>query len=178
MIFAEHRRGSGSGPSTGFWAARPARSDGTWRAGGCRMAAIARRLRRACMTNAAHAVDAPAGWSRAACCIASCMPLSFIGAAIRHVTRKHLNNRIESNHAALKRLLLPMRGFRDLSSAKATLDAIAVRYRRNPQSQPSARTERRSSTARPEALRRTSHSSLISSKTPPEIADAESRQPR
>jgi IS6 family transposase len=28
--------------------------------------------------------------------------------AIRHVTRKHLNNRIESDHGALKRLLRPM----------------------------------------------------------------------
>jgi transposase, IS6 family len=44
--------------------------------------------------------------------------------AIRHVTRKHLNNRIESDHAALKRLLRPMRGFRDLASAKATLKGI------------------------------------------------------
>ncbi|MEZ5753386.1 MAG: IS6 family transposase [Paracoccaceae bacterium] len=44
--------------------------------------------------------------------------------AIRHVTRKHLNNRIESDHAALKRLLRPMRGFRSLSSAKATLMGI------------------------------------------------------
>lgn len=31
--------------------------------------------------------------------------------AVRHVTRKHLNNRIESDHAAPKRLLRPMRGF-------------------------------------------------------------------
>ena len=44
--------------------------------------------------------------------------------AVRHVTRKHLNNRIESDHAALKRLLRPMRGFRDLASAKATLKGI------------------------------------------------------
>ena len=44
--------------------------------------------------------------------------------AIRHVIRKHLNNRIESDHAALKRLLRPMRGFRDLASAKATLKGI------------------------------------------------------
>ncbi|MBD1202649.1 MAG: IS6 family transposase [Rhodobacteraceae bacterium] len=44
--------------------------------------------------------------------------------AIRHVTRKHLNNRIESDHAALKRLLRPMRGFRDLVSAKAMLKGI------------------------------------------------------
>ena len=33
--------------------------------------------------------------------------------AIRHVTGKHLNNRIESDHAALMRLLRPMRGFWD-----------------------------------------------------------------
>jgi IS6 family transposase len=44
--------------------------------------------------------------------------------AIRHVTRKHLNNRFESDHAALKGLLRPMRGFRDLASAKATLKGI------------------------------------------------------
>ncbi|MFN6006296.1 MAG: DDE-type integrase/transposase/recombinase [Paracoccaceae bacterium] len=44
--------------------------------------------------------------------------------AIRHVTRTHLNNRIESDHAALKRLLRPTRGFRDPSSAKATLKGI------------------------------------------------------
>ena len=44
--------------------------------------------------------------------------------AIRHVTGKHLNNRIESDHAALMRLLRPMRGFRDLSSAKATFKGI------------------------------------------------------
>ena len=44
--------------------------------------------------------------------------------AVRHVTGKHLNNRIESDHAALKWLLGPMRGFRDLSSAKATLKGL------------------------------------------------------
>ncbi len=44
--------------------------------------------------------------------------------AIRHVTRKHLNNRIESDHSALKRLLRPMRSFRDISSGKATLKGI------------------------------------------------------
>jgi IS6 family transposase len=40
------------------------------------------------------------------------------------VTRKHLNNRIESDHAALKRILRPMRGFRNLSSSKTTLKGI------------------------------------------------------
>lgn len=44
--------------------------------------------------------------------------------AIRHFTRKYFNNRIESDHVALKRLLTPMRGFRSLSSAKATLSGI------------------------------------------------------
>jgi IS6 family transposase len=43
---------------------------------------------------------------------------------LRHLTRKHLNNRIKSDHAALKRLLRPMRGFRDLALAKATLKGI------------------------------------------------------
>ena len=46
--------------------------------------------------------------------------------AIRHVTRKPLNNRTESDHAALMRLLRPMRGIPDLSSAKTTLEAIAA----------------------------------------------------
>lgn len=39
--------------------------------------------------------------------------------AIRHVARKHLNNRIESDHAALKQRLRPMRGFQTLAEAKA-----------------------------------------------------------
>lgn len=44
--------------------------------------------------------------------------------AIRHITRKHLNNRIESDYAARKRMLRPMRRFRDLASAKGTLNGI------------------------------------------------------
>ena len=40
---------------------------------------------------------------------------------ICHVTRKHLKISIESDHSALKRLLRPMRGFRDLASAKTTI---------------------------------------------------------
>lgn len=43
---------------------------------------------------------------------------------IRHVNRKHLNSRIESDHAALKQRLRPMRGFRTLASAKAALAGI------------------------------------------------------
>ena len=44
--------------------------------------------------------------------------------AIRHVTRKHLNNRIEGDHAVLKHRLAPMRGLQSLSTAKATLKGI------------------------------------------------------
>lgn len=44
--------------------------------------------------------------------------------AIRHVTRKHLNKRIESDHAALKQRLRPMRGFHALAGAKAALVGI------------------------------------------------------
>lgn len=44
--------------------------------------------------------------------------------AIRHVARKHLNNRIEGDHGALKQLLKSKRGFRGLSAAKNTLKGI------------------------------------------------------
>ncbi|WP_245897910.1 transposase [Pseudoprimorskyibacter insulae] len=43
---------------------------------------------------------------------------------IRHVDRKSLNNRIESDHAALKQRLRPMRSFRTLAGAKAALAGI------------------------------------------------------
>nr|WP_245890549.1 IS6 family transposase [Roseovarius confluentis] len=43
---------------------------------------------------------------------------------IRHVDRKYLNNRIESDHAALKQRLRPMRGFRTMAGAKAALAGI------------------------------------------------------
>nr|WP_254684983.1 IS6 family transposase [Tateyamaria omphalii] len=43
---------------------------------------------------------------------------------IVHVDRKHLNNRIEGDHGALKQLLKPKRGFRKLTSAKNTLKGI------------------------------------------------------
>ncbi len=43
---------------------------------------------------------------------------------IHHIDRKHLNNRIESDHAALKKVITPMRGFRSLKTAKATLKGI------------------------------------------------------
>lgn len=44
--------------------------------------------------------------------------------AIRHVDRKHLNNRIEGDHGALKQLLKPKRGFRSRAAAKNTLKGI------------------------------------------------------
>ncbi|MEM9810234.1 MAG: DDE-type integrase/transposase/recombinase [Pseudomonadota bacterium] len=43
---------------------------------------------------------------------------------ITHVDRKWQNNRIESDHAALKQRLNSMRAFKTLSSAKATLAGI------------------------------------------------------
>lgn len=43
---------------------------------------------------------------------------------IEHITRRQHNNIIESDHAALKRLTNPMRGFRSLSTAKETLKGI------------------------------------------------------
>lgn len=43
---------------------------------------------------------------------------------IRHIDRKYHNNRIESDHAALKKVITLMRGFRSLKAAKATLKGI------------------------------------------------------
>ena len=44
--------------------------------------------------------------------------------AIRHIDRRYLNNRIESDHVALKQRLRPMRGFQTLAGAKAALAGI------------------------------------------------------
>ncbi|WP_094037778.1 DDE-type integrase/transposase/recombinase [Antarctobacter heliothermus] len=44
--------------------------------------------------------------------------------AIRHVERKYFNNRIDSDHAALKQRLRPIRGFRTLAGANAALTGI------------------------------------------------------
>ena len=44
--------------------------------------------------------------------------------SIRHIDKKWLNNRIESDHAAMKRLLGYRQSFRSLRSAKATLSGI------------------------------------------------------
>lgn len=49
---------------------------------------------------------------------------SFPGDEILHVNRKWRNNRIESDHAALKRITDPGRGFQSLRTAKATLKGI------------------------------------------------------
>ncbi len=46
------------------------------------------------------------------------------GDATRQVDRKHLHNRMEADHAALKQLLRPGRSFRKLSAAKNTLKGI------------------------------------------------------
>jgi len=52
----------------------------------------------------------------------------FPGEEIIHVDKKCQNNRIESDHAALKRLTDPGKGFQSLRTAKATLKGIeAVR---------------------------------------------------
>lgn len=45
---------------------------------------------------------------------------------IRHIDKKWRNNRIESEHAALKRLLGFRQSFRSLRSAKATLLSIEI----------------------------------------------------
>nr|WP_279285305.1 DDE-type integrase/transposase/recombinase [Litoreibacter roseus] len=52
--------------------------------------------------------------------------------SITHIDKKWKNNRIESDHAALKRLLGYRQSFRSVSSAKATLCGIeAVRTIKN-----------------------------------------------
>lgn len=52
--------------------------------------------------------------------------------SITHIDKKWKNNRIESDHAALKRLLGFRQSFRSLSSAKATLRGIeAIRTIKN-----------------------------------------------
>ncbi len=43
---------------------------------------------------------------------------------IRHVDNKYLNNRIESDLAAIKQRLRPMRGFQTMAGAKAALSGI------------------------------------------------------
>lgn len=46
------------------------------------------------------------------------------GEGILRINRKWENNRIESDHAALKKLITPMRSFKLLTTAKATLHGM------------------------------------------------------
>ena len=50
----------------------------------------------------------------------------FPGDEITHINRKEKNNRIESDHASLKRIIDPGRGFQSLRTAKATLKGVEV----------------------------------------------------
>ncbi|MEP2781306.1 MAG: IS6 family transposase [Pseudoruegeria sp.] len=45
---------------------------------------------------------------------------------ITHINKKYRNNRVESDHAAMKRLLGYRQSFRSLRSAKATLSGIEI----------------------------------------------------
>lgn len=53
-----------------------------------------------------------------------CYDLHFDG--IKHIDKKWRNNRIESDHAALKRLLGYRQSFRSLRTAKATLQGVEI----------------------------------------------------
>ena len=50
----------------------------------------------------------------------------FPGDEITHINRKGQNNRIESDHASLKRIIDPSQGFQSLRTAKATLKGVEV----------------------------------------------------
>ena len=50
----------------------------------------------------------------------------FPGDEIKHTDTKGRNNLIESDHASLKRLIGPGRGFQSLRTAKATLKGVEV----------------------------------------------------
>ena len=45
---------------------------------------------------------------------------------VRHRTSKYLNNRIEADHGALKRLIRPTRGFQSMKTAYATIKGFEV----------------------------------------------------
>ena len=47
---------------------------------------------------------------------------------IRVYRSKYLNNIIEQDHRAIKKRIRPMKGFKNLSSAKATLDGIETAH--------------------------------------------------
>ncbi len=48
----------------------------------------------------------------------------FPGEELNHVDKNWQNNRIESDHTALKRLTDPSKGFQSLRTAKATLKGV------------------------------------------------------
>src|SRR5512144_1940488 len=48
---------------------------------------------------------------------------------VRHRTSKYLNNRIEADHGALKRLIRPTRGFQSMKTACATINGFMIRHR-------------------------------------------------
>jgi transposase, IS6 family len=71
---------------------------------------------------------------------------------ITHVDRKYLNNRVESNHAALKRFFGYRESFRSLRSAKTTLLGMqAIRTVKNDTYKHSSRRPRRDQ-LRPRAI--------------------------
>jgi transposase-like protein len=45
---------------------------------------------------------------------------------VQHRTSKYLNNRIEADHGALKRLIRPTRGFQSMKTAYATIKGFEV----------------------------------------------------
>lgn len=51
-------------------------------------------------------------------------PHAYTDLPIKHINDKACNNRIESDHASLKRIINPGKGFQSLRTAKATLTGI------------------------------------------------------
>jgi transposase-like protein len=49
-----------------------------------------------------------------------------IEADVQHRQVKYLNNRLEGDHAALKRVIRPMRGFKSMPTAYAAIKGIEV----------------------------------------------------
>ena len=47
---------------------------------------------------------------------------------VRHRTSKYLNNRIEADHGALKRLIRPTRGFQSMKTAYATIKGFEIMH--------------------------------------------------
>jgi transposase, IS6 family len=45
---------------------------------------------------------------------------------VQHRTSKYLNNRIEADHGALKRLIRPTRGFQSMKTAYATIKGFEI----------------------------------------------------